>query len=116
MTKKNNHFKRVVSIADEVIRSDEVLTIDAFRQRMKIGDYSWRTLRKKLPLRAVGRKLYLKGSDWLAYVQSLPPDWGDENGSGKHASLRNRDRSKATPKKERKKEPSARPTALRISG
>ncbi len=54
--------------------SDEALPIKAFRARNDVGDYQWRRLRKVLPLRAVGRSLYILGSDWLAYLESLEPD------------------------------------------
>lgn len=56
------------------IRADEALTLREFLRRADIGDHTWRRLRRKLRVRKVGTKRYILGSDWIALLESLPPE------------------------------------------
>jgi len=51
-----------------VIRADESYTVDEFRLRAGLGDYTWRQVRKGLQVIKVGKKRYVRGSDWLAFL------------------------------------------------
>lgn len=52
-----------------VIRSDEVYTVREFKLRAGLGDFSYREIRAAgLRVRKVGRKLYVIGRDFLAFL------------------------------------------------
>lgn len=58
----------------QVIRADESYTIEEFRRRTGIGDYKWRRLRKVLPCRVDGKKIWILGADWLKHLESIEPN------------------------------------------
>jgi len=57
-----------------VINAGEAYTAAEFRRRNGIGDYAWRKLRRELPIRCVGKKRFVLGADWLAFLHQQAPD------------------------------------------
>ena len=53
-----------------MIRSDEAYSMEEFRLRAGVGDYTWRRLRRELPVVAIGKKRFVRGADWLDYLES----------------------------------------------
>ena len=47
---------------------DETYTVAEFRRRAGLGDYAWRQVRRQMRVIRVGRKRFVLGSDWLAYL------------------------------------------------
>lgn len=55
-----------------VIRADEAYTIAEFRRRAGLGDYAFRQARGGgLRIIEVGKKRYVLGRDWLAYLERI---------------------------------------------
>ena len=55
--------------ADGVIQADRVYSLDAFRRITKWGVTATRDARQNgLPVRRVGRRLYIVGRDFIQYV------------------------------------------------
>lgn len=53
----------------QVIRADEAYTVAEFRRRTGLADYALRAARAAgLRVIAVGRKRYVRGLDWLAFL------------------------------------------------
>ena len=58
--------------SSETIRADEAYTTAEFRRRTLIGDFAFRKLRREgFPIVAIGRKQYVRGADWLAYLERV---------------------------------------------
>lgn len=51
-----------------VINRDAVYTVREFRNRMRLGSHIWRTVRRGLRTIRLGRRVYIRGADWLAYL------------------------------------------------
>ncbi len=51
-----------------VINSAESYTVKEFRRRAGIGDYTWRRLRRELPVVTIGRRQYILGKDWIDFL------------------------------------------------
>lgn len=73
MTQKSNNVASTQVRSPGVISVSESYTKAEFRRRNKIGDHTWRELRKHL-VRRVGRKEFVLGSDWIAFLQQQPSD------------------------------------------
>lgn len=54
-----------------VIRADEAYTLKEFRMRTGLGVHSWRIVRGHLRLVKIGRKTYVRGADWIAYLNRI---------------------------------------------
>jgi hypothetical protein len=54
-----------------VIRQDEVYTVAEFCRRMDIGNTSWRAVRNGLKVIHVGKKRYVRGIDWIDYLDRI---------------------------------------------
>lgn len=55
--------------ASRVIRLDEVYDLAEFKQRTRIGDWGLRMARRKgLRMVAVGRRKFVRGADWFAFL------------------------------------------------
>jgi hypothetical protein len=52
------------------IAASEAYTTQEFRKRAGIGDYTWRRLRRELPIVTIGRKQYVLGQSWIDYLLS----------------------------------------------
>lgn len=57
--------------APGVIQADEAYTVDEFRRRAGLGDFTWRQVKKELLVIPLGRKKYVRGCDWLEYLDRL---------------------------------------------
>lgn len=55
------------STSPGVIRADEMYTAAELKRRMGLGDYTWRQLRRQLPIIELGRKQYVMGRDAIAF-------------------------------------------------
>jgi hypothetical protein len=52
-----------------------VYTIDEVKKRLRLGHHAWRTARSEgLPVRPVGRRKYVLGSDVLSWLETKPCD------------------------------------------
>lgn len=51
-----------------VIRGDEAYTVAEFRRRTGLGDFAWRQLRHELRVVEVGKKRFVRGTDWLEFL------------------------------------------------
>ena len=57
--------------------------VDEFRERARLGRAAYRNVRRSgLPVRRVGRRSFVLGADWLAFLASRPqqPQGGDRGG------------------------------------
>ena len=63
-----------------VISALEAYGVPEFRRRTGLGDYAWRQLRRRLPVRRVGKKQFLLGSDWIAFLQQQPSNAAVDQG------------------------------------
>jgi hypothetical protein len=54
-----------------VISAVEAYSLTEFRRRAGLGQHAWRNVRDHIPVIEIGRKRYVKGSDFLAYLDSL---------------------------------------------
>lgn len=54
-----------------VIRADEAYSVAEFRRRAGLGNHSWRNVRQKLRVIALGKKRYVLGADWLDFLHQL---------------------------------------------
>ena len=59
------------SLPDETISANESYTIEQFRAKTGLGDYSWRRISKLLPVKVIGRKHYVLGRDWIDLLTRL---------------------------------------------
>ena len=66
-----------MTASPSVIRSDEAYTVPEFRRRTDLGDYAWRQLRAELQI-SVGKKRYVRGCDWLAYLGRQAGDTSED--------------------------------------
>lgn len=57
------------------------------RRRTGVGDYSWRRLRKVLPIRVIGKKHFILGHDWLEYLSTIEPELSSTNGASNDRQL-----------------------------
>ena len=57
-----------------VIRVDEAYTVPEFCKRAGVGDRVWRKLRREMRVIEVGKKRYVRGADWLAYLGGIAND------------------------------------------
>jgi len=58
-----------------VIAASECYTLDELQSRLQLGRAAWRTARQQgLPVRVVGRRKLVLGSDVLAWAETLPLD------------------------------------------
>ena len=60
-----------ISRTPGVIRADEAYSVAEFRRRAGLGDYAWRQVRRQMRVVEVGKKRYVLGSDWLAYLSRI---------------------------------------------
>jgi hypothetical protein len=67
-----------ISRTPGVIRADEAYSAAEFRRRAGLGDYAWRQVRRQIRVVEVGKKRYVLGADWLAYLSRV----ADEQESG----------------------------------
>jgi hypothetical protein len=51
------------------IRRDEAYPLSVFRRLAGIGDFTWRRLKKELPVVRLGGKTWVRGSDWLDFLE-----------------------------------------------
>lgn len=57
-----------------VIRADECYTLPAFQERVGIQKHVLAGLKKSgLPVRYIGVRGYIAGSDWIDFLKSVPP-------------------------------------------
>jgi hypothetical protein len=70
MKSKEGSKMKAVDRIPQVVRGDEAYSTAEFCIRAGIGDYVWRRLRHELPVIAVGKKRYVRGCDWLAYLDN----------------------------------------------
>lgn len=62
-----------VAAVEAVIRAGEAYSIGTFRKITGMGDAAMRAARRGgLPIRKVGTRSYILGSDWLAYLERQP--------------------------------------------
>lgn len=54
-----------------IISATEAYTVQEFRKRAGLGDYTWRQVRQQLPVIKIGRKRYVLGAAWIQYLQQL---------------------------------------------
>ena len=71
-----------VSRTPGVIRADEAYSVAEFRRRTGLGDYAWRQIRRKLRVVEVGRKRFILGGDWLAFLSRVTEDQDQEKARG----------------------------------
>ncbi len=58
------------TIAPGVIRADESYTQAEFKKRAGLGEHAFKQVRRDgLTIIAVGKKRYIRGVDWLAYLE-----------------------------------------------
>ena len=55
-----------------VIEASAAYTVAEFRRRTGLGDFAWRQLRSQLPIKCIGKKRFLLGADWLAFLRDMP--------------------------------------------
>jgi hypothetical protein len=60
------------------IRADAAYSVREFRARMSLGSHAWRLIRPKLRIIKVGKKLYIRGADWLAFLDQLASEQGGD--------------------------------------
>jgi hypothetical protein len=57
----------------QTISIHESYSLREFRLRTGMGDFAFREARKDgLPVRKVGQKIFMLGSDWLEFLQQQP--------------------------------------------
>ena len=57
--------------APGLIEPGVAYTLVEFLKRIDCGDATWRVIRRRIKLRRVGRRVYVLGQDWLAYLESI---------------------------------------------
>lgn len=61
-----------------VVRADESYTAAEFRRRTGIGDFAFRSLRRDgLRIVAIGKKRFVRGTDWLAHLDKVAAEQDD---------------------------------------
>lgn len=57
------------------VTPDELLSLDEFKRRFRLGDAALRTMRRKgLKLKQVGRSKFVSGREFIRYVDSVGKD------------------------------------------
>jgi hypothetical protein len=55
-----------------VIRADEAYELGEFARRMRLGEFALREVRQKgLRVISVGRRRYVRGADWLEFLDRV---------------------------------------------
>jgi hypothetical protein len=54
-----------------VINAHEAYSLQEFRKRCGLGQHAWRNVREHIQVIEIGRKRFVKGADWLAFLDSL---------------------------------------------
>lgn len=65
-----------------IIAADEAYTLTEFRRRTRLGERAWRAIRHRVRVCKVGRKMFVLGADWLAFLASVGDDEATEGTDG----------------------------------
>jgi hypothetical protein len=86
-----------------VIRADEAYTLQEFRRRCGLGDLAWHRVKQKLTRIKIGRRIFVRGADWLALLGDLASEQQRSNHltqdqqSNGHCTRNNRDNATRHP-------------------
>lgn len=56
--------------APGVIRADEAYSVGELRRRAGLGQYTWRQVRRELPIVNIGRKQFIIGGDFIEWLRT----------------------------------------------
>jgi hypothetical protein len=71
----------------EFVEASQSYTLRELRARTGVGDFALRKLRAAgLPVRAIGRKQFILGADWIEFLRQQPPIPVDEKSRSEAAA------------------------------